>query len=454
MRTHIITLLGLAFTFTLNAQTPETKWPVYRHFATQSRLQYLKSSVRGVREAMDNIEGFTAKFGQTGVMDTVSVALVFHLMPLPDGEAITAADVQAQIDRLNIDFYTPDHPYLSGEYRQSGSSDSEGYAYRHEADRREGFAQVAGLPMIRFCLAVIDENGRPAGGLLQPPATPRAWGVSDSVCRAKYGGSEAWATAYFCNIWVARLAGNNAGFAQLPGGPDESDGIVIDDRFFARTRTDKDNPYYLGRTLSHLMGSYLNLYELWNEYRPCADDMVEDTPIHNADNTGLPDYGYRHVSLCDGNPVEMITNLMDNSTDTLQCLFTHGQVRRMQATLATGGPRGQLRLTPVSCHDENTAGLRDETDLKSGENIRDLSLRVFPNPATGRFTIELLSNREDAGEVNISNLLGELKYRQSLQILNGTIRLDIDATDWGVGVFSVSVISGDKHLTQRIFVGK
>ena len=176
MRTHIITLLGLAFTFTLNAQTPETKWPVYRHFATQSRLQYLKSSVRGVREAMDNIEGFTAKFGQTGVMDTVSVALVFHLMPLPDGEAITAADVQAQIDRLNIDFYTPDHPYLSGEYRQSGSSDSEGYAYRHEADRREGFAQVAGLPMIRFCLAVIDENGRPAGGLLQPPATPRAWG--------------------------------------------------------------------------------------------------------------------------------------------------------------------------------------------------------------------------------------------------------------------------------------
>jgi hypothetical protein len=59
----------------------------------------------------------------------------------------------------------------------------------------------------------------------------------------------------------------------------------------------------LCRTLTHLMGNYLNLYDLWNESQPCADDYVDDTPIHNAPNGRF--WQYRHVSTCDGSPVEM-----------------------------------------------------------------------------------------------------------------------------------------------------
>jgi hypothetical protein len=128
----------------------------------------------------------------------------------------------------------------------------------------------------------------------------------------------------------------------MPGGPSATDGIVLDYRFLGSLGTVKA-PYDQGKTLTHLVGNYLGLNDLWGNGH-CADDLVDDTPPHNAPNFGCP--GYRHISTCDDNPVEMTMNFMDNTDDACMYMFTAGQVRRMRAALGESGP-GQVFATII-----------------------------------------------------------------------------------------------------------
>lgn len=156
----LFTMFGFIATLPGSAQTGTGTPPEYRRYATQARLRFFQLDP-GVAEAMSAVERYTADFRQAARFDTVTVALVFHLMPLPGGDAFpAAADLQAQIDRLNTDFFTPDHPYLAESYQRPATlvdtlgnfagTEAERQPYRHEADRLEHFAEHAGLPLIRF----------------------------------------------------------------------------------------------------------------------------------------------------------------------------------------------------------------------------------------------------------------------------------------------------------------
>jgi hypothetical protein len=126
----------------------------------------------------------------------------------------------------------------------------------------------------------------------------------------------------------------------MPGGPAATDGVVINARYFG-IKNDRNDPFGRGKTLTHLVASYLGLYELWNSLEPCFDDRVYDTPVHNDPNAGAGIEG-RHVSTCYGHELEMYMNFMDNTEDSLLCMFTRGQVLRMQGMLSEGGPRNGL----------------------------------------------------------------------------------------------------------------
>ena len=138
------------------------------------------------------------------------------------------------------------------------------------------------------------------------------------------GGSTTWDSEKYLNIWVVSFPDSISGYAQMPAGPAVTDGIVIDARYFGKKgTTDKDFPYTEGKTLTHLLGSYLNVYELWSKTRQCGDDGVDDTPIQNAPTLGCVDY--RHVSTCDGNPVAMSMNFMDNTTTPVNTCLPPGK---------------------------------------------------------------------------------------------------------------------------------
>jgi hypothetical protein len=459
----------LILTLALFARSASAQEPTHRYYSTQNWMAEQLKTDPTFEKKVHQIEQFTTNYKNNGTIDTVTVALVFHLFPLPDSkETPNKADVQAQIDRLVTDFYQPAHPYLNNMYQHpavlvdvEGSvtgSEADIQPYLSVADNKEGFAKIAGNPSIHFCIAVVDANGQPTDGILYPSGVPQIWKADGSIFEAEKKGNELWNPELYCNIYVAQLDGETAGYAQRPGFNPLTDGIVLDARFFAKAEKSEKNPFCSGKTLSHLMGSYLNLHELWNEYVPCGDDLVDDTPIHNASNEGLPSeaYQYKHVSTCEGNPVEMLSNLMDDTPDSLQYLFTIGQVMRMQATLATEGPRGKLRKTLVECKKD----LADKPDNRADDNDPKkpnsalFSTKVYPNPTSGKVTLQIDSKLAADVDLQIVSTNGSIFNKTTLKIIKGVNYQQFDASEWSPGLYTMVVLLNGKASTARFMVEK
>ena len=113
------------------------------------------------------------------------------------------------------------------------------------------------------------------------------------------GGADAWPRDNYLNIWVCRLGGGLLGYAQFPGGPPRTDGVVILHTAFGTTGT-AAAPFNLGRTATHEIGHWLNLRHIWgDDGTGCSgDDFVADTPNAAGPNFGMP--AFPHVTCSNG----------------------------------------------------------------------------------------------------------------------------------------------------------
>jgi hypothetical protein len=140
------------------------------------------------------------------------------------------------------------------------------------------------------------------------------------------------------NIWVCTLGGGLLGYAQFPGGPLATDGVVILNTAFGTSGT-ATAPFNRGRSATHEIGHWLNLRHIWGDTEHCeGTDFVTDTPNAKQPNFGKPTFP--HVSCSNGPNGDMFMNYMDYTDDDSMFMFTAGQVTRMSATL--DGPRSSL----------------------------------------------------------------------------------------------------------------
>jgi Pregnancy-associated plasma protein-A/Secretion system C-terminal sorting domain len=432
-----------------------------RRYGTQTYMRELAKKYPDLIKNKAAIERYTFDFGRTGSIDTITIAVVLHVFNTAKGKAIRSQDILRQLNRLTLDFWAAGgHPYLKDSYKKGDINDNQ--VFLHKADKEKGFARLAGQPLIQFCLPEQDAKGNKTTGIVYVNSAKAAWGMSDSLKRSDRGGSSPWDTKRYCNVWIVPLANGIAGYAQMPGGPAETDGIVLNTAYFAEDKVIKkeEDPYALGRTLVHLMGSYLNLYELWNDEQPCTDDYVEDTPIHNAPNHVLDIY--QHVSTCDGNPVEMTMNFMDNTRDTAQYMFTYGQIMRMQATLAVDGPRHDLRKTPVQCQfkkgnltDEVAERVESPNRLDSTLLKRSLQLQVIPNPTDGYFSITIsgIPQPETPCRVKVFNETGDLVWDGMAAATGGSsAQVQLNGRQWPAGLYLVQALQDGVGSTVKVII--
>jgi hypothetical protein len=155
----------------------------------------------------------------------------------------------------------------------------------------------------------------------------------ESMKRAAAGGIAPREPNKFLNIWVCPLTGGLLGYAQFPGGPRSTDGVVIHYRAFGTTGTARE-PFHKGRTATHEVGHYFNLRHIWGDTPDCSgSDMVADTPNCAGPNTGKPVWP---VVTCNNGPNgDMFMNYMDYTDDDAMFMFTAQQVLRMRAALET-----------------------------------------------------------------------------------------------------------------------
>jgi len=158
-----------------------------------------------------------------------------------------------------------------------------------------------------------------------------SWGTRDAMKFSSKGGIDATDTTHNLNIWVCVIGQGILGYAQFPGGPEATDGVVIDPNYFGATESTN---YGSGRTATHEIGHWLNLRHIWGDGGCSYDDYVYDTPISDGPNYGCPDYPTVHC-----NTADMTMNYMDYTYDDCMYMFTFGQNDRAHAIFALGGYR-------------------------------------------------------------------------------------------------------------------
>jgi hypothetical protein len=154
----------------------------------------------------------------------------------------------------------------------------------------------------------------------------------DKVKKPATGGIAPFQPDSHLNLWVCPLTGGLLGYAQFPGGPPATDGVVINTSAFGTTGT-AQAPFDKGRTATHEIGHYFNLRHIWGDTPDCSgSDMVPDTPNCAGPNTGMPVFP---VVTCNNGPNgDMFMNYMDYTDDAGMFMFTAQQVLRMRAALA------------------------------------------------------------------------------------------------------------------------
>jgi hypothetical protein len=276
------------------------------------------------------IESFSAAAAATPPTLT-RVPVVVHVLYRTDAENISDAQVKTQIEVLNRDF-------------RKTNADAAGVP--------EPFAALADDALVEFGLAVRDPDGGPTSGITRTRTTAVAFegtiAEMDRAIKATLGGAKAWPADRYLNVWVCSLGGGLLGYAQFPGGPAATDGVVILNTAFGTGGT-TEAPFDLGRTATHEVGHWLNLLHIWgDDDSACSgSDNVRDTPNQAGPNTGCP--RFPRVSCANGPDGDMFMNYMDYTDDACMFMFSKGQVARMHAALS--GPRASIStstgLTPI-----------------------------------------------------------------------------------------------------------
>jgi hypothetical protein len=153
----------------------------------------------------------------------------------------------------------------------------------------------------------------------------------DAVKKGSTGGIAPFSPNTHLNMWVCPLRDGLLGYAQFPGGPQATDGVVINHQAFGTSGT-AQSPFHLGRTATHEIGHYLNLRHIWADTPDCGgSDNVADTPNCAGPNVGMP--AFPHITCNNGPNGDMFVNYMDYTDDSGMFMFTTQQVLRMRTAL-------------------------------------------------------------------------------------------------------------------------
>jgi hypothetical protein len=285
------------------------------------------------------------------------------------------------------------------------------------------------------------------------------------------GGSDAWDTEHYLNIWVCKIqpttifgipVGQILGFAFPPNGlanwPDGSsaptaaeDGVVIDFRAFGSNNPNVvENPdgsgnlIMKGRTPVHEVGHYLGLRHIWGDgglFGPndCAQsDGIEDTPFASAQSAfdcDLSKNSCEQVELFyNEDPLDLVENYMDYSSESCMNMFTKGQVDQMRSVLM--GPRAGL-LDPVG----------------TSQPVAVLDCKLFPNPAQDRAVLDVQLPGQAEVNIRITGADGRSVLEIPGQVyFSGQQQIALDTRRLPAGMYFVHIQANGATAVQKLSV--
>jgi hypothetical protein len=374
-----------------------------------------------IAEIKRQLESGTARALQFTI--PVVVHVIHNGEPIGTGANISDAQVLSQIQVLNEDFRR-----LAG--TNGFNTDPNG-------------ADVE----VEFCLAQQDPDGCVTTGIdrIDMSAVSTTWsgpgGNTDTVLKP----ATFWDASQYMNMWSVNFAdGSLLGFAQFPGGPANTDGVVSNYTYFGSN----DAPgvtipgnFNLGRTMTHEVGHYLALFHTFQG--GCSGgDQCADTPPVDSPNFGCPT---THQSC--GN-LDMVRNYMDYTDDACMNVFTNDQKARVIAAMTNSANRPNTvtsdKCTPLA--DVSNDGSIEVNQLTpgapcSGEVVPSIRIQnygtVTLTSATVSYDIDGGTSTDYAWTGNLAN--GEFE----------DVDLPVITAGGGEHTFNVSIASPNGNADER-----
>ncbi len=299
---------------------------------TMNHLHTLLQNDTALASRMQAIEQQTAQYVANpasysqGSRAIITIPVVVHVVYNTAAQNISTAQIQSQIDRLNLDFHK-----LNTDWTNTPSA----------------WQSLVADYQLQFCLASRDPNGNSTTGIVRTSTSTTSFIDDDKVKYTAQGGDNAWPAASYLNLWCCNLGGGLLGYAQFPGGAAATDGVVLGYDCFGSGGVTVA-PYNLGRSATHEIGHWLNLYHIWgDDGSACTgSDNVNDTPNQGSEHYGCPNYPT--VTCSNGPNGDMFMNYMDYTDDACMYMFTNGQYARSSSLFVSGGARYSL-TTSLGC---------------------------------------------------------------------------------------------------------
>ncbi len=292
------------------------------------------SGLRGYISRLETmIKEWTQKFPFHPTLhhSSITIPVVVHIVYHDTTEYIRDDQIQSQIIALNRDYQKLN---------------------LNEINRAPAaYKAIAAKTYLKFELAKRKPDGTATNGITRRRTTKSEFVFDNALDCEKVkqatDGTVAWDTDKYLNIWVCDLWDHNGtnpvnsllGYATFPADTNMIQGVAIDYTCFG-TKGTAQSPYHFGRTTTHEIGHYLDLYHTFQG--GCLDqDSVADTPPQRDDSGGCT-----AAAGCPGitDPV-MFMNYMDYTDDSCMYMFTVGQRKRMLGHFIPGGRRAGLAVS-------------------------------------------------------------------------------------------------------------
>lgn len=402
---------GMMASINLQAQQKRCSTVEYleQKFEAHPELREQRAQVKAKLQDMVANKSF-----KTNADGNLVIPVVIHIVYASNGQNLPESRINSQMQTLNDDYnmLNEDLDLVPAE-----------------------FQSVIGNVGIEFCLAKTDPNGNATNGVIRKETTVDGFSIgADDIKHNSQGGSDAWDTDRYLNIWVGEINSSLLGYATPPGAasPDE-DGVVINWTNFGDTNSSQ---YNRGRTATHEVGHYFNLGHIWGD-GPCfADDDVDDTPTQGQEYYNKPDYPQTSC-----NSSDMFMNFMDYVDDEAMHMFTEGQKVRMLAAL--NGQRSKLL-------DNNLALCTFPLDVDENNFVSQFEL--YPNPNAGTLNIRYEATNTQELEFYMTDLLGKKVYTETVTEFEGSYEKQLNIQHLPKGVYVFVVENDLQKKTQRLIL--
>lgn len=203
--THVHhTVLFLALVLIIPSGTSEAQSSDYQIWAFDNTEIWNDHIFSEIKQLLD--------FNSSRNGSTLTIPVVFHVVLTDRHEWISDEMILRQLNFLNQDF-------------QGSNPDR-----RNVPDR---FKKLAGRSSIQFCIATHDPQRQPALPIIRVHTWIPQIGIKKELYSTAKGGSDAWDTDRYLNIWIADTGDDIAGLGSAPGQRNKyEDGVVIHPEIF------------------------------------------------------------------------------------------------------------------------------------------------------------------------------------------------------------------------------